>query len=154
RLGPYDTRQDAVRVSAQLAAQGFLGVTILPLKPAVQKPSELPDKIEPTPIQQSEDEMRSAITNLATQIGLLTGEVRKLRRETERNSGIMELLLNEDRLAKVEDRLADATERKAQLDAHEQDIGRRMRNIQTEVALRGGLRREDTEAAIRNELQR
>ena len=98
--------------------------------------------------------MRRAITNLSTQIGLLTDEMRKLRRETERNSGMMELLLNEDRLAKVEDKIQDANNNKAQLDAREQDIQRRMRNIQGELLLRGGLRRDEAETAIRSELQR
>ena len=45
--------------------------------------------------------MQRAITSLSTQIGLLNDEVRKLRLQTERNSEMMELLLNEDRLAKL-----------------------------------------------------
>ena len=98
--------------------------------------------------------MRRAIANLSTQIGLLADEMRKLRRETERNSGMMELLLNEDRLAKVEDKIQDANSNKAQLDSREQDLQRRMRNIQGELLLRGGLRRDEAEAAIRSELQR
>ena len=98
--------------------------------------------------------MRRAIANLSTQIGLLADEMRKLRRETERNSVTMELLLNEDRLAKVEDKIQEAGSNKAQLDAREQDIQRRMRNIQGELLARGGLRRDEAEAAIRNELQR
>jgi hypothetical protein len=98
--------------------------------------------------------MRRAISNLSTQIGLLADEMRKLRRETERNSGTMELLLNEDRLAKVDDKIQDAVNYKMQLDAREQDIQKRMRNIQGEVLLRGGLRREEAEAALRVELQR
>lgn len=98
--------------------------------------------------------MRRAITNLSTQIGMLADEMRKLRRETERNSGTMELLLNEDRLAKLEDKIQEAVNYKMQLEAREQDIQRRMRNIQGEVLLRGGLRREEAEAAMRVELQR
>jgi len=107
-----------------------------------------------TPIQEPEDLMRRAITNLSTQIGLLADEMRRLRRETERNSGMMELLLDEDRLAKVEDKIQDANNNKAQLDAREQDVQRRMKNIQGELLLRAGLRREEAEAAIRSELQR
>lgn len=124
-------------------------------KPA-QKP--VPEPAEntqlTTPIQELDEAMRRAITNLSTQIGLLTDEMRKLRSETERNSGIMELLLNEDRLAKVEDKIQDALNHKAQLDAREQDIQRRMRNIQGELVLRGGLRRDESEAALRAEFQR
>jgi hypothetical protein len=107
-----------------------------------------------TPVQQPDEEMRRALTNLSTQIGLLTDELQKLRQETERNSGTMELLLNEDRLAKVEDKLQDALNFKAQLDAREQDIQRRMRNIQGELVLRGGIRRDESEAALRAEFQR
>jgi chromosome segregation ATPase len=124
-------------------------------KPSQKPPAETAEKTEPvTPDSDQTEAMRSAITSLSTQIGLLTGEVRRLRRETERNSGMMELLLNEDRLAKLEDKIAEAVDRKAQLDAREQEIGRRMRNIQGELILRGGLRRDEAETAIRNELQR
>ncbi len=120
-----------------------------------QKPAPEPiDNPMTTPIQEPEDLMRRAITNLSTQIGLLADEMRRLRRETERNSGMMELLLDEDRLAKVEDKIQDASNNKTQLDAREQDVQRRMKNIQGELLLRGGLRREEAEAAIRSELQR
>ncbi len=130
-----------------------------PAKPRQTKPPQKPapepiDKPMTTPIQEPEDLMRRAITNLSTQIGLLADEMRRLRRETERNSGMMELLLDEDRLAKVEDKIQDANNNKAQLDARELDVQRRMKNIQGELLLRGGLRREDAEAAIRSELQR
>ncbi|HEX8087974.1 MAG TPA: hypothetical protein VF762_03930 [Blastocatellia bacterium] len=98
--------------------------------------------------------MRRVITKLSTQIDSLADEVKLLRRATERNSQTMELLLYEERLAKVEEKLDAAIERKADLDAREQDIQRRMRNIQQEVMLRGGLRREEVEAALRAEYQR
>lgn len=131
-----------------------------PARPRQTKPPQKPDPepvekpVMTTPIQEPDEAMRRAITNLSTQIGLLTDEMRKLRRETGRNSGMMELLLNEDRLAKVEDKIQDVNNNKAQLDAREQDIQRRMRNIQGELLLRGGLRRDEAEAAIRGELQR
>jgi ATP-dependent Lon protease len=122
----------------------------------IQKPVPEPTDTAPltTPIQEPDEAMRRAITNLSTQIGLLADEMRKLRRETERNSGTMELLLNEDRLAKLEDKIQEAVNYKMQLEAREQEIQRRMRNIQGEVLLRGGLRREEAEAAMRVELQR
>lgn len=131
-----------------------------PARPRQTKPppKPAPDPVEQpvltTPIQEPDEAMRRAITSLSAQIGLLTDEMKKLRRETERNSGMMELLLNEDRLAKVEDKLQEAANNKAQLDAREQDLQRRMRNIQGEVLMRGGLRRDEAEAAIRLELQR
>jgi hypothetical protein len=129
-------------------------------RPSQTKPPQkpVPEPVEntqlTTPIQVNDEAMRQALTNLTTQIGLLTEEMQRLRRQTERNSGIMELLLNEDRLAKVEDKIQEATNYKAQLDAREQDIQRRMKNIQGELLLRGGLRRDESEAAIRSELQR
>ena len=129
-------------------------------KPRQTKPPQkpVPEPAEPrqltTPIQDSDEAMRRAIANLSTQIGLLAEEMSKLRRQTERNSSTMDLLLNEDRLAKLEDKIQEASNQKAQLDAREQDIQRRMRNIQGEALFRGGLRREEAEAAIRNELQR
>jgi hypothetical protein len=122
----------------------------------IQRPVPEPAEKTPltTPIQEPDEEMRRAVSNLSTQIGLLADEMRKLRRQTERNSETMELLLNEDRLAKLEDKIQDAVNYKMQLDAREQDIQRRMRNIQGEALLRGGLRRDEAEAAIRVELQR
>jgi hypothetical protein len=98
--------------------------------------------------------MNRALTNLSTQISVLTDELRKLRKETERNAGMMELLLNEDRLSKVEDKIQAAHDIKAQIDAREQDYLRRQKNIPTEVVMRGGLRRDEAEAAIKAELQR
>ncbi|HVG20049.1 MAG TPA: hypothetical protein VNI02_13445, partial [Blastocatellia bacterium] len=102
----------------------------------------------------SDEAMLRAITKLSTQVDSLADEVKLLRRATERNSQTMELLLYEERLAKVEEKLDAAIERKAELDAREQDIQRRMRNIQQEVMLRGGLRRDEVEAALRGEYQR
>lgn len=122
------------------------------LKPGNADPGEQPEPASRA--QETDEAMRRVLADLSTQIGLLSGEVRRLRRETERNSGMMELLLNEDRLAKVEDKIQEANANKAQLDAREQDIQRRMRNIQGELLLRGGLRRDEAEAAIRNDLQR
>ena len=154
RIGPYASREDAQQVANELAGQGYLGVMILPLGRSSQKPNAPVEKIEPAQGQGSDDAMRRAIANLSTQIGLLTDEMRMLRRETQRNSSMMELLLNEDRLAKLEDKIQDAVDHKAQLDAREQEIARRTRNIQGELVLRGGLRRDEAEAAIRADLQR
>lgn len=122
---------------------------------ATQKTTADPAAAEQDHAPVSSDEaMRRAITKLSTQIDSLTDEVKLLRKATERNSQTMELLLYEERLAKVEEKLDAAIDRKAELDAREQDIQRRMRNIQQEVMLRGGLRREDVETALRAEYQR
>jgi hypothetical protein len=123
---------------------------------AAQKPTAEPvdnSDQDPAPLN-SDQAMRRAIVNLSTQIDSLAAEVKLLRRATERNSQTMELLLYEERLAKVEEKLDAAIERKAELDARELDIQRRLRNIQQEVMLRGGLRRDEVEAALRTEYQR
>jgi len=154
-----------IAITATIVVPGFrvLGAPTHqdpPGRPRQTKPTQkpVPEPVEnkqlTTPIQDADEATRRAITSLSTQIGLLTDEMRKLRQQTERNSGMMELLLNEDRLAKVEDKIQEASNNKAQLDAREQDIQRRMRNIQGELLARGGLRRDEAEAAIRNELQR
>ena len=104
--------------------------------------------------QEPDDMLRRAVTNLSAQINLLTDEVGKLRQENVRSSTMLELLISEERLTKLEDKLQDANDHKAQLDARDLEIQARMRNIQREVALRGGLRRDEAETAIRAELQR
>jgi len=120
-----------------------------------QKPLDPAEKtVAPAPAPEPEELMRRAITDLSIQIGLLTDEMKKLRRDTDRNAGILELLLNEERLTKLEDKLQEATNNKGQLDAREQDINRRMKNIQAELAMRGILRRDEAEAAVRADLQR
>lgn len=124
-------------------------------KPSRKPPTEPVEKFAAPPQPSEADQaMQRAITSLSTQIGLLNDEVRKLRLETERNSQMMELLLNEDRLAKLEEKIQEAADHKAQLDARELDVMRRSRNIQSEVVLRGGLRRDEAEAAIRADIQR
>jgi ATP-dependent Lon protease len=123
-------------------------------KPA-QKPVDPAEKaVNPAPTPEPEELMRRAISDLSLQIGLLTDEMKKLRRDTDRNAGMLELLLNEDRLSKLEDKIQKEMNNKAQLDAREQDINRRMKNIQGELAMRGILRRDEAEAAVRADLQR
>ena len=123
-------------------------------KPLRTVPEQDSKQVQTTPILEPNDQMNRALTNLSAQIGVLTDELRKLRKETERNAGMMELLLNEDRLSKVEDKIQAASDFKAQLDAREQDYLRRQKNIPTEVVLRGGLRRDEAEASIKAEIQR
>jgi chromosome segregation ATPase len=96
------------------------------------------------------------MNELGLQIEKLTTELRRLRKETEHNGTSMELMLYEERLSKVESKLDDLTAYKSQLEAREQDVQRRTRNIQQEMILRAGniLRRDEAEAAIRAELQR
>ncbi len=105
-------------------------------------------------LETTDQAMRRVMVRLSDQIGLLTNEVKRLRKETERNSQTMELLLLEERLARVESKLEDAQDQKYQFDAQELDIQRRQQNIQQEVMLRGGLRRDEAERAIRAEFQR
>lgn len=131
-------------------------------KPKAARPNQKPageqmEKDEPVVVQESnEAALRRTITSLSDQIGLLTGEVKRLRKESEHTSIVIELLLYEERLARAEDKIDEAMETKAALDAREQEIQRRLRNIQQELILRGGavLRRDEAEAAIRADLNR
>ena len=135
--------------------------TTKPSKPRATRTTPPADK-EPTPQAEAtpvetpsaEEQLRRTLNNLASQITALNAEVRSLRRTNERNSLGLELLLSEERLAKLEDKLDQATQRKIELDAREADIQRRQKNIQQEVALRGYLRRDEGEAALRAEYQR
>ena len=122
-------------------------------KPLSEPPQKLkPEKVDPPP----EQILALKMDNLGLQIEKLTTELRRLRKETEHNGTAMELMLYEERLSKIESKLDDLTAYKSQLEAREQDVQRRMRNIQQELILRSGniLRREEAEAAIRADLQR
>ena len=126
-----------------------------PVRQAQKAPVETQDKTDAElPAPSSDEAMRHAITSLSAQINSLNGEVKLLRKATERNSMTIELLLYEERLAKVEEKLDAAIELKADLDGREAELQRRMRNIQQEVMLRGGLRRDEAEAALRSDIQR
>ncbi len=121
-----------------------------------QKPTETPtEKKDAAALQEAQTEaLRLAIQSLSNQIALLNSELKNLRTQSERNTAVLELLLNEERLTKVEAKIEEAINYKANLDAREANIQQRLRNIQQEVALRGGIRREESEAAIRLEFQR
>ena len=123
-------------------------------KPAQKATPDTDEKIEVEPQPTESQMMRRSLEELSAQVGQLTAEMRKLRQENERNTDAMQLLLYEERLAKVEEKAQDAIDYKVQLDAREADLQRRLRNIQQEVTIRGGLRREDTENALRAEFQR
>jgi hypothetical protein len=116
------------------------------------------EKITPEVVAQesSEEALRRALTNLSEQLDKLTLEVKRMRQESERNSTTLELALLEERLTRIEDKPDTAVTTKAGLDAQEIDVQRRLRNIQQEVTLRGGLalRRDEAEAALRQEFQR
>jgi len=140
---------------AQLSAEDHQATS--PLSKRLQPRTQTDVQDKETREQQSSnpgDAMQHALSDLSMQIGLLTDEVRKLRKETERNSATIELVLCEERLARVEDRIWEALDQKSQWDAREQEILRRQKNIQAELVLRGGLRRDEIEAAARADLQR
>lgn len=126
---------------------------------AGQEPEQ---KAEPTspaqtnqPIAKSETEqLRQTIKELSDQIYALSTEVKRLRHSTELNSDAMKLILYEDRLARVEDTLDSAMAQKSELENEEHQIIARQNNINGEVLIRGGLNREDSERAIRDDLQR
>ena len=120
-------------------------------KPELE-PSPKPEAVAEAP--SAEEQMRQTISNLTSQIDALNAEIKLLRRSTERNSLALESLLSEERLAKLEDKLDQATQRKIELDAREADIQRRQKNISQEVTARGFLRRDEGEALLRTEFQR
>ena len=127
------------------------------VRPAQKVPSEAPQKLVPERIEVPPEQILALkMDDLGQQIEKLTAELRRLRKETEHNGTAMELMLYEERLSKVESKLDDLTAYKSQLEARDQDVQRRMRNIQQELILRSGniLRREEAEAAIRADLQR
>ena len=101
-------------------------------------------------------EMRQAIRHLSAEVSSLSAEVRRLRKVTEHNAATMELLLSEERIWKVEEKIQALTDQKSQLEARDQELQRRMRNIPGEILLRspGTLKREETELAIKADLQR
>jgi hypothetical protein len=126
-----------------------------PARPAQRPAQESTQKPESEAIPEtSEETLRRTLTTLSDHMGALTSEVQKLRAEMERSSLTLELLLNEERLARAEEKIEEALDSKFQLDLREQEIQRRMRNVQQEVLLRGGLRREEAENALRADLQR
>ena len=115
------------------------------------------DQAKPADAEPAADaSLDRAILTLSQQITALTKEVKKMREDAERNSTMLELLLCEERLLRLEERIEQAINNKAQLDARAQDLLHRQRNISQELILRGGnvLRRDEAEAAIRQELQR
>lgn len=126
-----------------------------PARPAERPAQESTPKPESEAIPEtSEDALRRTLAALSDHMSALTSEVQKLRLEMERSSLTLELLLNEERLARAEEKIEEALDSKFQLDLREQEIQRRMRNVQQEVLLRGGLRREEAENALRADLQR
>ena len=140
----------AVLSAIVLAAASFAQESIRPTRQTQKAVSEPQEKTELERAPSSSDGM----SNLSTQMDLLTKEMRLLRKATERNSMLIELLLYEERLAKIEEKLDAAIMLKSDLDAREADLQRRMKNIQQEVMLRGGLRRDEVEAALKADIQR
>jgi chaperonin cofactor prefoldin len=110
-------------------------------------------KTEASP-QSTDEALRTAITGLSNQVAILASELRRLREETQRNSERIEMLMYEERLGKIEAKMEEALNEKMNLDAREQEIQRRQRNIPQEALLRGGIRREEAEAAVKADLQR
>ncbi len=145
----------AVLSAMALATTSFAQEPTKPARPSQKAASEPQEKTDIERAPSSSDEMmRHAMSGLSTQMDSLTKEMRLLRKATERNSMLIELLLYEERLAKVEEKLDAAIMLKSDLDAREADLQRRMKNIQQEVMLRGGLRRDEMEAALKADIQR
>jgi len=124
------------------------------VRPAQKNSDAEAEKSEAAAKESTDEALRLAITGLANQVAILSSELRRLREETQKNSERIELLFYEDRMGKIEAKIEEALNDKINLDAREQDIQRRQRNISQEALLRGGIRREEAEAAARADLQR
>lgn len=98
--------------------------------------------------------MQAAIKTLADQVMAFGAEVHKLRHATEKSSLHIELLLSEERLVSLEDKIESIQDARRALDAREKQQQYRLDNIQQEVLLRGGLDREEGERAIRGDIER
>ncbi len=145
----------AMALATTSFAQEPTGQSPRPTRQTQKAVSEAQEKTDIERAPSSPDEMmRHSLSSFTTQMDLLTKEMRLLRKATERNSMLIELLLYEERLAKVEEKLDAAITLKADLDARESDLQRRMKNIQQEVMLRGALRRDEVEAALKADIQR
>ena len=73
-----------------------------------QKPTETPaEKKEAAPQEAQNEALRLAIQSLSNQIALLNSELKTLRAQSERNAIILELLLNEERLTRLEEKIED-----------------------------------------------
>jgi hypothetical protein len=162
-IAPPEEQVIMKRSSSYLASTTVLIIALFSLPVAAQEQKKPPAKNPQTEEAQVEPEnkqppleeaLRQAISGLANQVSLLASELRKLRQENERNASLIEMLLYEERLARLEAKIEDEIEYKNQLDAREQEYQRRLRNVQAEVALRGGLRKDEVEAALRAEYQR
>ena len=147
-------------ITASVAGQAFAQELPKQERPRTSRPAQRPaqettEKPESEPVLETTEEvLRKTLTGLSDQMGTLTTEVKKLRLEMERSSLTLELLLNEERLARVEEKIEDASDSKFQLDLREQELQRRLRTVPQEVLLRGGLRREEAENALRADIQR
>lgn len=126
-------------------------------KPRAQRTEQATPATAPAdtePVESENEALRRTLSKLSDQIGALNTEVRRLREQTERSSLTLEVLLNEERLGKAENKVDEEMNYKNQLEGREQEIQRRLRNIQQELMLRGVLRREEAEVALRAELNR
>ncbi|HYP26002.1 MAG TPA: hypothetical protein VE262_04720 [Blastocatellia bacterium] len=137
--------QEPARPASQTKAQP---------QPSGQKSPASAEAGQEQVVEGNEEALRRAISGLSEQIGELKNEVRRLRQETERSSITLEIMLNEERLAKAEAKLDADTDQLNQLDSHMQDIQRRIETVPQEVLARGILRREEGEKALRAEYER
>jgi len=93
------------------------------------------------------------IKALAQQVRDLTIEVGRLRRTLERNDLSMELLLSEEKLARLEDNISACKQRGAELDASERVLNYRQDHVNDEVVLSARLDRQEAEAAVRADIE-
>ncbi|HXG66766.1 MAG TPA: hypothetical protein VNO70_16815, partial [Blastocatellia bacterium] len=85
------------------------GAKARPARPNQQPVSEPAESADPQREMETQEEaLRRALAELSQQMSLLASEMKKLRQESERTSMTLELLLYEERLARVEEKIDDA----------------------------------------------
>jgi len=95
-----------------------------------------------------------ALNSLRDQVQELTAEVRRLRAAHDRDAAQMELLLTQERLARIEDNIASANQRQADLASNEQALHYRQDNVDQEVTLSSAINRDEKKDAILSEISR
>ena len=101
------------------------------------------------------------IDDLKDSVRVLEAEIRALHREVSNSraaevsaADMQRLDLLEQREERLENRLDTARQRLRDAEAREMEVQRGLDNVDTERILYGGLNREDSERAVRNNLER
>jgi hypothetical protein len=118
-------------------------------RPRTTAPTGAPEKAQSEVL-----ELRRAVEALSAQIELLRKDLARRDVSDAATVDRIQLLILDERAARLEGEIADVQRRVQAAQAREADAKRRMENIDTELILYGGLNRDDSERAIRASLTR